>query len=505
MNKDSNLFEILRHNFPVDLDRPFISDGIVMKYSYAEMIQMSGRLANHLSNSGLKQGDRVAAQVKKSPEALMVYFACVRAGLIYIPLNTGYQLSELKYFFGDARPSLIIGDPSSAEVLAQLASEVKAQFETLSADGQGSLLEGANSSSPDYDSVLCGDNDLAAILYTSGTTGRPKGAMLSHKNLSSNAQVLKQSWGWSEDDVLLHALPLFHVHGLFVACHCAMAAGASMILLPTFNPKEVMKNLPLATVMMGVPTFYTRLLDDETFTASHCHTMRLFISGSAPLLEQTHKQFEQRTGHKILERYGMSETSMQTSNPLEGDRRAGTVGLPLPGIDVRIVDQNNVAVVTGGIGSIQVKGPNVFQGYWEMPKKTAEEFTADGYFITGDQAKVSADGYISIVGRAKDMVISGGYNVYPKEVELVIDSIRGVAESAVFGVADRDFGEAVVAAIVIDGDSGQTLDKAAIIHAASEQLASYKLPKRVYLVAELPRNTMGKVQKTVLREQFAGG
>jgi malonyl-CoA/methylmalonyl-CoA synthetase len=304
VNKDSNLFEILRHNFPVDLDRPFISDGIVMKYSYAEMIQMSGRLANHLSNSGLKQGDRVAAQVKKSPEALMVYFACVRAGLIYIPLNTGYQLSELKYFFGDARPSLIIGDPSSAEVLAQLASEVKAQFETLSADGQGSLLKGANSSSPDYDSVLCGDNDLAAILYTSGTTGRPKGAMLSHKNLSSNAQVLKQSWGWSEDDVLLHALPLFHVHGLFVACHCAMAAGASMILLPTFNPKEVMKNLPLATVMMGVPTFYTRLLDDETFTASHCHTMRLFISGSAPLLEQTHKQFEQRTGHKILERYG---------------------------------------------------------------------------------------------------------------------------------------------------------------------------------------------------------
>ena len=325
--------------------------------------------------------------------------------------------------------------------------------------------------------------------------------MLSHKNLSSNALVLKELWGWTEDDVLLHALPIFHVHGLFVACHCVLAAGASMIFLPAFNPQSVMEKLPLATVMMGVPTFYTRLLADKNFTATQCETMRLFISGSAPLLEETHRQFALRTGHTILERYGMSETSMQVSNPLEGERRAGTVGFPLPGVNVRLVDGNNCAVAAGNIGSIQVKGPNVFEGYWKMPEKTAEEFTEDGYFITGDQGRMSSDGYISIVGRAKDMVITGGYNVYPKEVELVIDSIIGVSECAVFGVADKDFGEAVVAVIVSDGFSEP--DPQSIINEAKTRLASYKIPKKIHFLDELPRNTMGKVQKKLLRDQFA--
>ncbi|MEH6557077.1 MAG: malonyl-CoA synthase [Oceanicoccus sp.] len=503
MNKDGNLFELLRHNFPADLGRPFITDGTRGTYSYAAMIDLSGRVANYLENCGLKQGDRVAVQVQKSPEALMIYLACIRAGLIYIPLNTAYQLPELQYFFDDSRPSLIIGDPKNAKVMQQLAETVGSQFTTMSADGRGSLMDSADLCSPDYNSTLCADSDLAAILYTSGTTGRPKGAMLSHKNLSSNALVLKQIWGWSDEDVLLHALPIFHVHGLFVACHCVLAAGASMIFLPAFNAKDVIGNLSAATVMMGVPTFYTRLLAEQAFGASHCENMRLFISGSAPLLEDTHQQFEQRTGHTILERYGMSETSMQTSNPLKGERRAGTVGFALPGIDVRIVDRNNHPVTGDNIGSIQVKGPNVFQGYWKMPEKTAEEFTPDGYFITGDQGKISADGYISIVGRAKDMVISGGYNVYPKEVELVIDSLKGIAECAVFGIADSDFGEAVVVAIVPDGDDGQVLDVESIIDETKLQLASYKVPKKVHFVEELPRNTMGKVQKNILREQFA--
>ena len=505
MKKDGNLFEVLKQNFPADLDKLFIVDNGGENYSYRDTINLSARFANYLTALGLKQGDRVAVQVQKSPQALMVYLACLRAGLIYIPLNTGYQFPELAYFFGDAKPSLVIGDPASADALTKLAEQVGSRFETLSADGSGSLITNAAAAAAaaavDFSTVSCDENNLAAILYTSGTTGRPKGAMLSHKNLSSNALVLKELWGWTEDDVLLHALPIFHVHGLFVACHCVLAAGASMIFLPAFNPQSVMEKLPLATVMMGVPTFYTRLLADKNFTATQCETMRLFISGSAPLLEETHRQFALRTGHTILERYGMSETSMQVSNPLEGERRAGTVGFPLPGVDVRLVDRNNCAVAAGNIGSIQVKGPNVFEGYWKMPEKTAEEFTEDGYFITGDQGRMSSDGYISIVGRAKDMVITGGYNVYPKEVELVIDSIIGVSECAVFGVADKDFGEAVVAVIVSDGFSEP--DPQSIINEAKTRLASYKIPKKIHFLDELPRNTMGKVQKKLLRDQFA--
>lgn len=432
----------------------------------------------------------------------MVYLACLRAGLVYLPLNTGYRLAELEYFFNDAKPALIVADPEQAGLIEPIATAIPARLETLDAKGLGSMAE-TKASLPDvFTSVPCSRDDLAAILYTSGTTGRPKGAMLSHGNLSSNALMLSDYWGWTQQDVLLHALPIFHVHGLFVACHCVLAAGAAMIFLGGFNVQEVVPQLPRATVMMGVPTFYTRLLADNSWQQADCEGIRLFISGSAPLLATTHQQFEQRSGRKILERYGMTETGMLVSNPLQGERRAGTVGLPLPGVAVRVVDHAGQLVSAPEVGSIQVKGANIFKGYWQMPEKTAEEFTDDGYFITGDQGVISEDGYISIVGRAKDMVITGGYNVYPKEVELVIDKIDGVKESAVIGVADSDFGEAVTAVVVLEAN--HTLTAEVIITQAREQLAAYKVPKTIHFIDELPRNTMGKVQKAVLRERYAG-
>lgn len=495
-----NLFDIFSHHFPADRNKPFLTDDKGHKISYDMMEASSAQIANYLVSLGLQRGDRVAVQVKKSAEALMTYLACVRAGFVYLPLNTGYRPAELEYFFADAKPSLIVAAPEDSDIVEPLAQHNQAQFETLAADGTGSLMTASSQQSRYFATVACAADDLAAILYTSGTTGRPKGAMLSHQNLSSNALVLKDIWGWSSKDVLLHVLPIFHVHGLFVACHCVLAAGASMVFLPEFHPAKVIEQLPGVTVMMGVPTFYTRLLANADFNRSQCDAMRLFISGSAPLLEETHYQFEQRTGHKILERYGMSETSMLVSNPLDGERRAGTVGFALPGVTVRIVDDNNQMVGIAEVGSIQVKGPNIFQGYWKMPEKTAQEFTEDGFFITGDQGQISADGYISIVGRAKDMVITGGYNVYPKEVELVLDAIAGVKESAVFGVADDDFGEAVNAAVVADGTV--ELQPEQLVAEAKQQLASYKVPKQVFICEELPRNTMGKVQKNILRQHY---
>ncbi|ARN76000.1 malonate--CoA ligase [Oceanicoccus sagamiensis] len=489
MSRNQNLYHILSQRFPADGEQPFIIDQL----SYAELEASSARMANYLLSLDLNSGDRVAVQVNKSAQVLVVYLACLRAGLIYLPLNTAYTQAELAYFFQDAGPGLIVADQASVKTLAQ---QQGARFETMAG-----LLAHSATAPAQFATVHSSADDLAAILYTSGTTGRPKGAMLSHSNLAANALMLHDYWGWDQQDVLLHALPIFHVHGLFVACHCVLAAGASMIFLPSFKVEQVIEQLPRATVMMGVPTFYTRLLASEDFSAQPCHAMRLFISGSAPLLASTHQLFEQRTGHKILERYGMSETSMLISNPLHGERRAGTVGFALPGVDARIVDTNNKAVSEGVIGSIQVKGPNVFQGYWQMLEKTAEEFTDDGFFITGDQGLISEDGYISIVGRAKDMVISGGYNVYPKEVELVIDAIEGVKESAVFGVADADFGEAVSVAVVLDHTVALSPEQ--IAAEARETLAAYKVPKLVHFLDELPRNTMGKVQKNVLRQQFA--
>ncbi len=500
MTTNHNLYDVLSQRFAPDSSKPFIIEPGGNHLSYLQLEQRSAQLANYFCSLGLTSGDRVAVQVKKSPQALLVYLACVRAGLVYLPLNTAYTEAELEYFFSDAEPGLIVADSADRDHCQPLALQQGALFETLSADGSGSLMDRSASFAVEFSTVLSEPDDLAAILYTSGTTGRPKGAMLSHGNLAANALMLHDYWGWRQDDVLLHALPIFHVHGLFVACHCVLAAGASMIFMPSFNVNQIIEQLPNSTVMMGVPTFYTRLLASDIFSAEHCSAMRLFISGSAPLLATTHEQFEQRTGHRILERYGMSETSMLISNPLRGERRAGTVGFPLPGVTARVVDGNHQAVPQGEVGSIQVKGPNVFQGYWKLPEKTAQEFTEDGFFITGDQGVISEDGYMSIVGRAKDMVISGGYNVYPKEVELVIDAIDGVKESAVFGVADADFGEAVSVAVVLD-NAELTADQ--IIAAAKEKLAAYKVPKSVQFLSELPRNTMGKVQKNMLREQFS--
>ena len=501
MITNHNLYDVLSQRFPVDGGKLCIINPAGGDLSYSQLEQRSAQLANYFCSLGLTPGDRVAVQVKKSPQALLVYLACLRAGFIYLPLNTGYTEAELQYFFSDANPGLIIADPDGQAYCEPLAQQQSALFETLSSNGSGSLIDNSASFPQQFDNVVSRVNDLAAILYTSGTTGRPKGAMLSHGNLSANALMLHDAWGWQQQDVLIHSLPIFHVHGLFVACHGVLAAGASMIFMPSFSVDEVITQLPNATVMMGVPTFYTRLLASDDFSAQHCAAMRLFISGSAPLLATTHEAFQQRTGHRILERYGMSETSMLISNPLEGERRAGTVGFPLPGIDVRLVDANTKSVAVGDVGSIQVKGPNVFQGYWQLPEKTAKEFTEDGFFITGDQGMISDDGYISIVGRAKDMVISGGYNVYPKEVELVIDAIDGVKESAVFGIPDADFGEAVTVAIVVE--AGVSFDVETIIASSREKLAAYKAPRFVHFLDQLPRNTMGKVQKNSLREKFS--
>ncbi len=499
MSADQNLFSVFQQSFPEDLQTAFITTEAGDTVSYGDMLKQSAQLANYFVSLGLKKGDRIAVQVDKSPFALMTYLAALRAGLIYLPLNTGYRLAELEYFFNDAEPSLVLCREGDQNALQPLLPD-GIPIETLTATGEGSLAEKSKTVTTEFETVPCEGDELAAILYTSGTTGRPKGAMLSHKNLASNALVLKELWGFTADDVLLHALPIFHVHGLFVGCHCVLASGASMIFLPSFDVEKIEQRLPQSTVMMGVPTFYTRLLADENFTADMCSNMRLFISGSAPMLAETHHQFHNRIGQWILERYGMTETGMLVSNPLEGERRAGMVGFPLPGVDVQVVDGNNIPVAIDEVGSIQVKGDNVFQGYWQMPEKTAEEFTDDGYFITGDQGKVSEDGYISIVGRAKDMIITGGYNVYPKEVEQVLDDLAGIKETAVIGVPDTDFGEAVVAVIV--GDGSEELKADSIIQQTKQQLASYKVPKTIHFVEELPRNTMGKVQKQLLREEY---
>ena len=493
MQANSNLYTFFEAQFPVDKNQPFLVDHQGTVIRYGELERQTAKLADYLLQCGLSKGERIAVQVQKSPQALMVYLAALRAGLIYLPLNTGYTAAELNYFLNDADPALIICDPNSQSIFETLVknNHLQASIETLTEQGSGTLMANAQNGNPDFDTVLCAPDDLAAILYTSGTTGQPKGAALSHHNLASNAQTLAECWGWQSDDVLLHALPLFHVHGLFVACHCVLAVGASMIFLPRFDSGDVIKHLPKATVMMGVPTFYTRLLATPAFTAEACVTMRLFISGSAPLLEQTHQDFSDRTGHNILERYGMTETGMLASNPLHGERRPGSVGLALPEVTIRLSGTNP-------IGTLEVKGPNVFQGYWQMPEKTREAFTDDGFFITGDQATLSKDGYITIVGRQSDMIISGGYNVYPKEIETVLDALAGIKESAVFARPHPDFGEAVNAAVVCDNTASIT--EQSIIQHARTVLAAYKVPKRILILEELPRNAMGKVQKKLLRE-----
>ncbi len=472
------------------------------QYRFCDIDEWSARYANFFCASGLRRGDRVAVQAEKTPQCLFVYLACLRAGLVYVPLNTAYQAEELEHFLRDAAPALVVGSARSEASLRDLvASTCDARVFTLDADGQGSLAELAAASDHCFDTVEAED-DLAALIYTSGTTGRSKGAMVTHRNLVCNALALISAWQFSPRDVLLHTLPIFHVHGLFVANHCALISGAKLLWRKRFDPQSVMCDLPASTVFMGVPTYYTRLLAQPAFGREHCRNMRLFVSGSAPLMADTHREFELRTGQRILERYGMSEAGMITSNPLLGERRAGTVGVPLPGVSVRVADERDRPLTCGEVGAIQVKGENVFKGYWRMPEKTREEFTADGWFRTGDLGVSGGDGYLSIVGRAKDLIITGGYNVYPKEVELALDQLAGVQESAVIGVPDPDFGEAVTAIIVPTKDSAPT--EGEILAALRSRLANYKLPKRVHLVAELPRNAMGKVQKNLLRERYGG-
>jgi malonyl-CoA/methylmalonyl-CoA synthetase len=471
--------------------------------SYADLVERSGRLANALKSLGVKPGDRVAAQVEKSAEALLVYLAALRAGAVYLPLNSAYTASEIRYFLGDAEPTLFICRPESAAEMQVVATEAGVpRVETLGSNGEGSLMEAARAQPPAFEDVERTRDDLAAILYTSGTTGRSKGAMLSHGNLASNAEVLRDNWRFTPEDRLLHALPIFHTHGLFVATNVTLMTGSSLIFLPTFNANEIVRLLPQATVMMGVPTFYTRLLARDDFGRDLVAHIRLFVSGSAPLSAETHKEFGERTGYAILERYGMTETNMNTSNPYDGDRIPGAVGLPLPGVEIRIADpQTGQAVPDGEVGVIEIRGPNVFKGYWRMPEKTREEFSEDGFFISGDLGRIDGRGYIWIVGRAKDLIISGGFNVYPAEVEAAIEALPGVTECAVIGVPHADFGEGVVA--VVTPKLGTILEEKTILAALANELAKFKQPKRVFIATELPRNAMGKVQKKDLREQHA--
>jgi malonyl-CoA/methylmalonyl-CoA synthetase len=504
---NANLFAALRAGFPADLDAVAIETETGLTYSWRDLDRASAMVANLLASLDLPAGSRVAAQTEKSVEALVLYLATLRAGYVYLPLNTAYQQGELDYFIGNAEPAVVVCAGKSFGWLSKLAF-VKGVMHvfTLNDDRTGTLLDRAAHCSDAHEVAFKDADELAAILYTSGTTGRSKGAMLSHGNLLSNAQTLKAYWDWQPGDVLIHALPIFHVHGLFVASHGALLNGSKMLWLAKFDPKAVVERLPRATVFMGVPTLYVRLLQEPGLTREACAGMRLFISGSAPLLIETFRDWQTRTGHTILERYGMSETVMLTSNPCraaDGERVGGTVGAPLPGVDVRVVDDAGALQPAGEIGHVQVRGPNVFGGYWRMPEKTAEEFTADAqgqaWFKTGDVGRFDAQGYLTIVGRSKDLIITGGYNVYPAEIEGYLNDMAGVAESAVIGVPHPDFGEAVVAVIV--PKAGATVQADALVAQLKALIANYKVPKRAFVVADLPRNAMGKVQKNLLREQ----
>lgn len=481
-------------------ERPFLflEDGSML--SYRKVCERGNQFAQSLIENGLKPGERVASQVKKSWQALALYLGTIKAGGVLLPLNDTYTANEVAYYVDNAEPRLVICDQATVASLEPVARSAGTKLMTLNQSGGGTLSDAADGCAPDFQATPRDEGDLAAILYTSGTTGRSKGAMLSHHNLWSNAEVLAEAWQFTEHDVLLHALPVFHTHGLFVATNVSMVAGGSMILLPGFKIDSVIKHLTAATSMMGVPTFYTRLLCDQRFTGELVKHTRLFISGSAPLLAETHHEFEERTGHRILERYGMTETSMNTSNPYWGDRRAGTVGPPLPGIEIRVVSvETGEPLAAESIGVIQVRGPNVFKGYWKMPDNTAEAFTRDGFFVTGDLGRLSEDHYLSIVGRKMDLIISGGCNVYPKEIELLLDSLDGVKESAVIGVPHPDLGEGVVAVLTGYGVPSEDEFKAIM----RNMIAGFKQPKKYFYLDELPRNVMGKVQKNILKQRYA--
>jgi len=506
--RNGNLFAALRAGFPEDLDAVAVETDSGLFYSWRDLERATAMMANLLESLDLPAGSRIAVQVEKSVEAMVLYLATLRAGFVFLPFNTAYQSAEIDYFIGNAEPAVVVCTAKNFGWISKIAFKAGTQHVfTLNDDRTGSLLERAAHGSDQHVVAVRQADDLAAILYTSGTTGRSKGAMLTHGNLLSNALVLKDYWGWRSPaeggDVLIHALPIFHVHGLFVAIHGALLNGSKMIWLAKFDPRLVIQKMPEATIFMGVPTLYVRLLAEPGLTVDAARSMRLFIAGSAPLLIETFSEWQNKTGHTILERYGMSETAMLTSNPYdetEGARRGGTVGFPLPGVGVRVQDDADQPVPVGEIGGIQVKGPNVFKGYWRMPEKTAEEFTADGYFKTGDVGRIDALGYVTIVGRSKDLIISGGYNVYPAEIEGYLNELSGVAESAVIGIPHADFGEVGVA--VVTSKPGASLDPAQIIASLKSQLANFKVPKQCFVVDALPRNTMGKVLKNVLRAQY---
>jgi malonyl-CoA/methylmalonyl-CoA synthetase len=510
---NANLYAHLRANFPADLDSTAVETDNGLHYSWRDLDRASAMMANLLASLQLPQGARVAVQVEKSVEAMVLYLATLRAGYVFLPLNTAYQSAEIEYFITNAEPAVVVCSSKNFGWVSKIAFKSGTQnVFTLDDDRTGSLLQRAAHCSDKHSCVRSSDKDLAAILYTSGTTGRSKGAMLSHGNMLSNAVTLKSYWGWRSPkeggDVLIHALPIFHVHGLFVAIHGALINGSKMIWMAKFDPKFAIANMQRATVFMGVPTLYVRMLAEPGLTQAATKNMRLFIAGSAPLLKETFEAWQAKTNHTILERYGMSETVMLTSNPYAADtryqkqsvRRAATVGFPLPGVSLRICDDDNQLLKTNDIGAIQVKGPNVFAGYWRMPEKTAEEFTPDGFFKTGDVGKIDERGYVHIVGRSKDLIISGGYNVYPAEIEGYINDMQGVAESALVGVPHPDFGEVGIAVVI--AKPGAALQADAIIASLKSQLANFKIPKRVEVVTELPRNTMGKVQKNLLRDQY---
>ncbi|QJP14481.1 malonyl-CoA synthase [Starkeya sp. ORNL1] len=496
----NHFLDLVRAHAP-DASRTFIETPEGRVVSYGELDRRSAQYAGAFAALGVGPGDRVALQVEKSVEAVFAFLGTLRAGAVFLPLNTAYTGVEIDYFLGDAEPAVFICDPARFNESAPIAAArgVKHVL-TLDAAGNGTAAQAADAAADSFEDTDRGEDDLAALLYTSGTTGRSKGAMLSHGNLASNAQALVETWRFTPDDVLIHALPIFHTHGLFVAINVTLLAGSSMIFVQKFDPDLIVALMARASVMMGVPTFYTRLLRHPGLSPHSAAGMRLFISGSAPLLAETHREWQATTDHAILERYGMTETGMNTSNPYAGDRVAGTVGFPLPGVEVRVVDpESGSGLAQGEIGMIEVKGPNVFSGYWRMPEKTAAEFR-DGWFITGDLGLIDARGYVQIVGRGKDLVITGGYNVYPKEIETEIDALPGVIESAVIGLPHADFGEGVTAVVVAREGAG--LDEKAVLGALDGRLAKYKLPKRVLFLDDLPRNTMGKVQKNLLRQQF---
>jgi len=495
-----NIFALFQTRFPRNLDRCFLETPEGRTLSYRELEHQSACLQQVLKEQGVAPGDRVVVQIEKSPLALALYLACLRCGAVYVPLNTAYTPREVAHLLTDAVPRILVVRPEVMDVLAPTAAGGAAQALTLDAQGNGSLAALVDASSPDHSVTLRDRHDLAAIFYTSGTTGRSKGAMLTHANLASNALTLHRAWGFVPEDVLIHALPISHVHGLFVATHCTLLNGSGMFFLPRFDADTIIDLFPRATLLMGVPTFYTRLLQHPSLTAAQCAHMRLFIAGSAPLLPNTFKAFEQRTGHQILERYGMTEAGMITSNPINGKRVPGTVGFPLPGVEVRVCGWDGRRI-TDAVGILEVRGPNLFKGYWRIPDKTAAEFRSDGFFITGDLATIDTQGRVAIIGRAKDLIISGGHNVYPKEVENVINGIAGVDESAVIGLQHPDLGEAVVAVVTLK--PGTDLDEARLISRLQGQLARFKQPKKVIFVDTLPRNAMGKVGKNVLRARFA--